>query len=594
MRTAKTDQHTFTLLGENEQFGIRLVSEKLQEGLHAIRIQLESSDGVAQVPPVLTLSWSHPAIDIAASWHPALERTKSFKADWMKPLRSNAAASAPVYSLFNANGSNRLTFAFSDALNTVYYSGGIREETAEFQCQIQLFTETTAPFGRYEGTLLVDTRELPYYESLEQVQQWWSSMPEYIPAPVPEVAKSPIYSTWYSMHQNVTAEEVERQCRIAQTLGMDAVIVDDGWQTQDNQRGYAYTGDWEAYEGKFANLAEHVKAVHDLGMKFLLWYSVPFVGKHSRAWDTFKDKILRYSENMGAAVLDPRYPEVREYIINKYENAVRDWNLDGFKLDFVDQFYSPERQLPSTAEGKDYESVPEAVDRLLTDSISRLCKLNPDIMVEFRQPYIGPAMRKYGNMFRASDCPNDAIQNRVRTLDLRLICGNTATHADMIMWNEKEPVESAALQLINLLFSVPQISVDLYKLPEDHRQMLKHWLTFWRENREVLLDGKLEPMQPELLYPLVRSTKDESEIIVTFYDELIRLGSCKRVTVVNGRLKEGLYVSIEDGGHGISAEVVLKNCRGDVTERLTLKLESGIHKLPVPPSGIAEFTIGRN
>ena len=27
-------------------------------------------------------------------------------------------------------------------------------------------------------------------------------------------------------------------------------------------------------------------------MKFILWYSVPFVGKHSKAWNRFKGKFL--------------------------------------------------------------------------------------------------------------------------------------------------------------------------------------------------------------------------------------------------------------------------------------------------------------
>src|SRR4029453_3190876 len=116
-----------------------------------------------------------------------------------------------------------------------------REESAVFECSVQLFKEPAAPLDLYEATLLVDTRDIPYYESLRDVQRWWSEMPAFAPAIVPEAAKRPMYSTWYSMHQNVTAESVEAECKIARTLGMDAVIVDDGWQTEDNHRGYAYT-----------------------------------------------------------------------------------------------------------------------------------------------------------------------------------------------------------------------------------------------------------------------------------------------------------------------------------------------------------------
>jgi alpha-galactosidase len=590
-----TDSHEFVLTGGDERFQCSLTSERMSPGIDLIRLRVVSANGEAEVPTALTLKWIQPAIDIHGSWNPALDRGKSYKADWMRPLRSNAAFSAPVHALFNSNGMNRLTYACSDALNTVYYTGAIREETGEFHCTVTWFHETTAPLREYEAQLLVDTRAVPYFESLERVQQWWSDMPDYRPAPVPAAAVSPMYSTWYSMHQNVTADQVEAQCRIAKQLGMDAVIVDDGWQTDDNRRGYAYCGDWEVCPDKFPDMRRHVDAIHGLGMKFILWYSVPFVGKYSKAWDRFNQKILRFNENHGAGVLDPRYPDVRDYIIAKYEQAVRDWDLDGFKLDFIDQFYSPERQVETTVPGKDYESIPEAVDRLLTDSIARLRLLKPDIMVEFRQSYIGPAMRKYGNMFRAGDCPNDSIQNRVRTLDIRLLCGDTAAHSDMMMWHPSDPVESAALQLINALFSVPQLSVDLQTLPSDHQDMLRYWLGFCKEHRNVLLAGRLEPMRPELLYPLVSSSRGDKTVIVSYHDRLVPLKPVQsgqpsgQWIIVNGRMQEGLLVEIPVSQG--AASIVIRDCRGIVKDSLSITLNAGIHHLPIPASGTAVITV---
>ncbi|CAG7624674.1 glycoside hydrolase family 36 protein [Paenibacillus allorhizosphaerae] len=591
MKTIHAARHPITISGDNEQFRSTVSAERVAEGLELVRIRIEAAQEA--VPPVYSLRFIHPIADIHAFWQPAMNRNQSFKADWMRPLRSNAAASAPVITLYNVNGRNRLTFAFSDALNTIRYAAGVHEESAEFHCSVELFTEATAPLREYEATLLLDTRDLPYYECLEEVQRWWAAMPAYRPAPVPEPARRPMYSTWYSMHQNVTAQSIEEQCRIAAQLGMDAVIVDDGWQTADNRRGYAYCGDWEAYAGKFPDMKQHVAAVHRLGMKFILWYSVPFIGKYSNAWERFKDRILRFNENHGAGVLDPRYPEVREYIIGKYEQAVGEWDLDGFKLDFIDTFYSPDNQPADSREGMDYTSVPAAVDRLLTDVIGRLRSRKPDMMIEFRQSYIGPAMRKYGNMFRAGDCPNDSIQNRVRTLDIRLIAGNTAAHADMIMWNAQEPVESAALQLVNLLFSVPQVSVLLDRLPEAHRNMLRYWLAFWNEHRDVLLDGKLQPEHPELLYPVVRAYAGEKAILATYHDALLKLepgqSAVTEWIIVNGRLQSGLYLETEAPLNDVT--ITIRDCVGETVETCRIHWNAGIHKLKVPPAGTVSLRI---
>lgn len=76
-------------------------------------------------------------------------------------------------------------------------------------------------------------------------------------------------------------------------------------------------------------MREHVKRVHDMGMKYFLWYSVPFVGHDSLAYERFKGKYL--SDGGDTAIFDPRYSDVREYLISTYENAVKEWDLDGFK-----------------------------------------------------------------------------------------------------------------------------------------------------------------------------------------------------------------------------------------------------------------------
>ena len=54
----------------------------------------------------------------------------------------------------------------------------------------------------------------------------------------------------YSFHQEIIPDKVLAQCRIAKQLGCESVIIDDGWQTNDSNGGYAYCGDWEVWQEK--------------------------------------------------------------------------------------------------------------------------------------------------------------------------------------------------------------------------------------------------------------------------------------------------------------------------------------------------------
>lgn len=62
-------------------------------------------------------------------------------------------------------------------------------------------------------------------------------------------------------------------------------------------------------------------------------------------------------------MLDPRYPEVREFLIGIYEKALLDWDLDGFKLDFVDEFVVTPFGGREEDERRDCTSFTEAADR---------------------------------------------------------------------------------------------------------------------------------------------------------------------------------------------------------------------------------------
>ena len=90
-------------------------------------------------------------------------------------------------------------------------------------------------------------------------------------------------------------------------------------------------------------------------------------------------------------------------------------------------------------------------------------------------------MQTYGNMLRASDCPYDALTNRMRTLDLRMMSGCGVVHSDMLMWDKSGSTENAARQITNVLFSVPQISVKLNDIPAEHMEMLKFYLKLLRQ-----------------------------------------------------------------------------------------------------------------
>jgi alpha-galactosidase len=210
-------------------------------------------------------------------------------------------------------------------------------------------------------------------------------------------------------------------------------------------------------------------------------------------------------------------------------------------------------------------------------------------MIEFRQAYIGPVMRKYGNMLRVGDVPNDFHGNRIGMVDVRLLAGNTAVHSDMLMWNLSDSVESAAMQLVHVLFSVPQISVRLADLPPAHHNMLRFYLGFWRENRDVLLDGEFLPEDPGTLYPVVQARTREKGVAACYSGRLVDIrGRVPDIQyIVNGTMNEELLINFkEEPG---ACLLTIWDCEGEQLQSLEVDFYDEPYMIAIPPAGVLQL-----
>jgi len=576
-----TQENNIEVIGysENLRVDINTIYNNNSTVIYAINFEADEP----LIPEPITIKWKIPAHNIKGIWKPTTDFSKRIQADWeLKPMESRISIDSPVISLFGNQDENRHTFACSNAINKLELDAVIREEDDCFYCSIKLFVERHSNLKEYTVQVRLDSGEKHFSQAIKEVASWWETFDHLKPASIPEIAQAPLYSTWYQFHQNLSEKVLLEECKIAYDLGYKVIIVDDGWQTNDNNRGYDYTGDWQPE--RLPQMRTFVDHVHATGMKVGLWYSVPFCGKYSDAYQQFKGKFLTENHRW-APVFDPRYPEVRNYLINIYKNALIEWNLDGFKLDFIDDFKLYHDTSKEKNEDMDYHSINEAVDRLLTDVKNTLYAINPDIFIEFRQKYTGPAMRKYGNMFRAFDCPGDATMNRVRIADIKMLAGDTAVHSDMITWHNDEALEVAALQLVNTLFGVPQISVRLKNLPESHLEMIRFYTSYWNENKDIITTGNFKPSRPLSNYPIKKVVKDEKLIIGAYDNYIIELKAYfNTIDIINGKLSTSVVMKNE---HNFGEfKLSIYNCKGEKVNDTDQKLEKGLQEFTVPACGL--------
>lgn len=565
------------------------------EGVYFVRLSV-ACDHAAPLPD-LRLAWDLPSVDFHHKWNPRCmqNRALDIAVGSYNFTNSSANSGMPVYCLYDLAGTNACTWALDDVVHDTR-TGGTYTHGGEYRCEAVVLGAGVGCTNGYEVSIRFDFRRVPYYEALHGVDAFWRRLLGGAPRPIPDAAFLPVLSSWYIYTVDIDPDDFERECALAAEMGFGVAILDDGWQTESRTPGYGGTGDWEVCTAKLPDFRAHVRRVQALGLRYLVWFSVPFVGVRSKAAQRFANVLLPARKpNVDHRRLDPRYPQVREYLADTYERFVQRYGVDGLKLDFIDSFSDDVPSGDADDDRRDFVSIGEAVCALLDEVDARLARACPNALVEFRQAYTGPAMRRHATMFRAVDCPNSIGDNRVRTLDLRLLAGDspgerTPVHSDPITWNDDEPVHSAAMQLVHALFSVPQVSRRISNLPELHRKMLRRQIAFFHEHRDVLQHGDLRPLAPHVLYPLVIARNSRKLLAACYADVPVRPNDGpipETLIVVNGSYVCEIVLDLSrDIG---LAELSVEDCCGDVVDGRTSEFRAGLHRLSIPPAGHARI-----
>ncbi|MBO4367977.1 MAG: alpha-galactosidase [Clostridia bacterium] len=573
--TAETDENVEEL---------RILPAGGEDGIELFKIQVRF--GKAGVCSPVRLTWHAHMKGLLNFWCPT-SRTDHTLRQWYaaRKCESRFYEGAPVISVFRNGGENYMTCAVSEAELPVTLSASVNDfdEKEELDFRLVFFEKAVPAEAEYALTLRLDRRALPFTDCVGDTVLWWRG---FYPndRQAGGTCDRPMYSTWYSFHQNPQQTSLEKEVDLAADLGLKALIIDDGWSYPGPGTGdYINCGTWHVEESKFPDFRAFTEYAHKKGLKVALWFPVPFVGKNNPDYARFADKLVCYSDRFSAGILDPRYPEVRAYIVDGYRKMAEEYGIDGLKLDFIDVLrYAPfAGGVFPACEGGDCETLEEAIAVLLGEVERAFRAEDPDFLIEFRQNYVGPSITRFCNMLRVDDCAFDSFSNRLGMADLRMMNYPLAVHADMFLWAHDEEPRECARMLLNSLFEVPQISVRLASSTPDQLRVIRNYVSYWDDHRELLLHARIHVTDPECDYTSV-SAEDETLRITCVYVQRPVRADGKPHDVFNASDEDVLYVDA-----AFPARYMVYDCFGDrISDGV---LPQGLNRIAVPAGGRLEI-----
>jgi len=332
-----------------------------------------------------------------------------------------------------------------------------------------------------------------------------------------EKIKPVLYNSWEATYFDLSTENQIRIAEKAAKIGVELFVVDDGWfGSRRHER--AGLGDWYVSNEIFPDgLGPLIDAVHQLGMRFGIWFEPEMVNSDSDLYREHPDWVLHFPamarhEARHQLVLDFGNPEVVEHI-----RACMCKFLDHHEVDFIKWDMNRAPSHPGSIAGEQiWHKHVEAVHGLIDGLLTRY----PNLSIQSCSSGGGradAAMLSRCCQVWASD--NTDALDRVRIQDgyVQAYPASTmecwVTHETNHQTNRKLPL---SLRFASAMRGVLGIGSSLDELDEDQLNEYSHWINFYKKIRYIIQCGVLHRLAfPELhdglsVWQFVTSDRSES------------------------------------------------------------------------------------
>ncbi len=158
-----------------------------------------------------------------------------------------------------------------------------------------------------------------------------------------------VLNNWEATYFNFNRSKILALARSAKKLGIEMLVLDDGWFGKRNN-DKAGLGDWVENRKKLPGGIKYIAdRVNKMGMKFGLWFEPECVNPDSDLYRAHPDwaisiegRELTFGRNQ--LILDLTRKEVRDYIVESVDKVLSNANIEYVKWDFnrhLSDMYSP-------------------------------------------------------------------------------------------------------------------------------------------------------------------------------------------------------------------------------------------------------------
>lgn len=364
-----------------------------------------------------------------------------------------------------------------------------------------------------------------------------------------------LLNNWEATYFDFNEEKILDIAKKAKELGVELFVLDDGWFGARNH-DKAGLGDWWSNLEKIPSGVEGLsKKVEEMGIKFGLWFEPEMVNKDSELYRNHPNWILRAPNRKNTPsrnqhTLDLGREDVREYLYEKISKILRESKISYVKWDMnrpMTEVWS--EVIDSTKQGEVFHryilGLYELLEKLTTEF--------PEVLFESCASggnRFDPGMLYYMPQTWTSD-DTDAVE-RIKIQYGTSLCYpvvSMGAHVSAVPNHQTNRITPIKTRGNVAIFGAFGYELDLNKITDEEKEIVKKQIEFFKENRELIQFGDfyrlVSPFEKKLndaAWMVV--SKDKKEALVAKY-KILSVPNAGYESLLLSGLNEDYLYSVE-------------------------------------------------
>lgn len=373
-----------------------------------------------------------------------------------------------------------------------------------------------------------------------------------------KLAERPVLiNNWEATYFDFDEEKILSIARQAAALGVDMLVLDDGWfgRRNNDQSGL---GDWVINESKLRGGLNGLSVkLKELGMCFGIWFEPEMVSEDSELYRAHPDWAVKIPDRKPVRgryqlVLDMTNPEVRDYLYRAIANILNSAEISYIKWDMnrsISDWYSA--CLPAESQGE----MPHRYVLGLYELLERLTMDFPDVLFEGCSGGGGrfdAGMLYYCPQIWCSD-DTDAYERTKIQYGTSFFYPISAvgSHVSAVPNHQTGRVTPLASRAVTAMAGSFGYELDLNTLTGEEKQSVAEQIKRFKKYRSLIHDGTYyrvsDPLRDNYaVWEFV--SEDKSEVLVQGMIFQTEPNALQYVVRLRGLLPESSYRLEENGG----------------------------------------------